>query len=213
MPTPDHTRSNEPLLDLPDDDNVPGEHLDTQVQKAHEQLLSLKRQQESIEKQKRELEEMSRRQEQLHAGRAEMVDRFTRAAVVLEREIYDAQKRVEQLQAINDSFTQHHQYIESISPKNWEGLDINKELAKALGAVDDARAEYNKSLPKISPESDTNRGDAVAASAGFQIDYKEGDSEKDFVYWLKAGFAFTLPLLALGIIFIFVLVGLQGGRQ
>ena len=205
----EHSRSNEPLLDLPEDDNVPGEHLDTQVQKAHEQLLSLKRQQESIEKQKRELEEMSRRQEQLHAGRSEMVDRFTRAAVVLEREIYDAQRRVEQLQAINESFTQHHQYIESISPKNWEGLDINKELAKALGAVDDARAEYNKSLPKISPENDASRGDPMAASAGFQIDYNAGSSEKDFVYWLKAGFAFTLPLLALGIVLVIILMGMQ----
>ncbi|MEO7318339.1 MAG: hypothetical protein ABIZ56_05065 [Chthoniobacteraceae bacterium] len=195
---------------MPEDDNVPGEHLDTQVQKAHEQLLSLKRQQESIEKQKRELEEMSRRQEQLHAGRSEMIDRFTRAAVVLEREIYEAQKRVEQLQGINDSFNQHHAYIESISPKHWEGLDINKELAKALGAVDDARAEYNKSLPKISPETETGRGDPVAASAGFQLNYNETVTEKDFIYWLKAGFAFTLPLLALGIVFIFVLYGLQG---
>ena len=49
-PMPDHTRSNEPLLDLPDDDSLPGEHLDSQVQKAQEQLISLKRQQESIEK-------------------------------------------------------------------------------------------------------------------------------------------------------------------
>ena len=206
---PDHTRSNEPLLDLPDDDSLPGEHLDSQVQKAQEQLISLKRQQESIEKQKRELEEMSRRQEQLHAGRSELVDRFTRAAVVLEREIYDAQKRVEQLQAINESFNQHHQYIESINPKHWDGLDINKELAKALGAVDDARAEYNKSLPKISPESETGHGDAVAASAGFQLDHQRGVVEQDFIYWLKAGFAFTLPLLALGIVLIFVLYGLQ----
>ena len=206
----EHSRSNEPLLDLPEDDNVPGEHLDTQVQKAHEQLLSLKRQQESIEKQKRELEEMSRRQEQLHAGRSEMVDRFTRAAVVLEREIYDAQKRVEQLQLINESFNQHHAYIESISPKNWEGLDIGKELAKALGAVDDARSEYNKSLPKISPETESGRGDPVAASAGFQLNYNDAATEKDFIYWLKAGFAFTLPLLALGIVLIFVLFGLQG---
>ena len=209
---PDHSRSNEPLLDLPDDDNLPGEHLDTQVQKAHEQLLSLKRQQELIEKQKRELEEMSRRQEQLHTGRSEMIDRFTRARVVLEREIYDAQKRVEALQGINESFNQHHEYIESISPKTWEGLDINKELAKALGAIDDARAEYNKSLPKISPETDTDHGDPVAASAGFQINQNPGEAEKDFRYWLKAGFAFTLPLLALGIVFIFVLYGLQGGR-
>ena len=210
---PDNTRLNEPLLDLPDDDNLPGEHLDTQVQKAHEQLLSLKRQQEHIEKQKRELEEMSRRQEQLHVGRTEMIDRFTRARVVLEREIYDAQKRVEALQSINESFNQHHEYIESISPKTWEGLDINKELAKALGAIDDARAEYNKSLPKISPETDTNSSDPVAVSAGFERNHGAATTEKDFMYWLKAGFAFTLPLLALGLVFIFVLVGMQGGRQ
>ena len=207
---PDHPRSNEPFLDLPDDDSLPGEHLDTQVQKAQEQLLSLKRQQDVIERQKRELEEMSRRQEQLHAGRTEMLERFTRAMVVIERETYDAQKRVEQLQGIHESFSQHLQYLESINPKMWEGLDLNKEMNKALSAVDDARAEYNKALPKISPESDTDRGDAAAASAGLQIDYGTEVEVKDFSYWLKAGFAFTLPLLALGIVYIFVLYALQG---
>ena len=49
----------------------------------------------------------------------------------------------------------------------------------------------------------------MAASAGFQLNYNETATEKDFIYWLKAGFAFTLPLLALGIVFIFVLYGLQ----
>ena len=206
----DNTRSNEPLLDLPEDESLPTEHLDTQVQKAQEQILLLKRQQEQIERQKRDLEELSRRQDQLQTGRAEMVEKFTRAIVVLERETYDAQKRVEQLQGIHESFSQHYQYLESINPKMWDGLDMTKELTKALSAVDDARAEYSKALPKISPESDTDRGDAAAASAGFQIDYRAANSEKDFVYWLKAGFAFTLPLLALGIIFIFVLVSMQG---
>ena len=203
---PEQTRSNEPFLDLQEEDGLPGEHLDTQVQKAQEQLLSLKRQQELIERQKRELEELSRRQEQLHAGRAEMAEKFTRALVVLERETYDAQKRVEQLQGIHESFLQHQQYLDSINPKSWEGLDINKELTKALSAVDDARAEYGKSLPKISPESDTDHGDPMAASAGFQIDYQGADSDHSFLYWLKAGFAFTFPLLALGVIYIFVVL-------
>lgn len=204
MPEPTH--SNEPFLDLQEEDGLPGEHLDTQVQKAQEQLLSLKRQQELIERQKRELEELSRRQEQLHAGRAEMVEKFTRALVVLERETYDAQKRVEQLQGIHESFLQHQQYLDSINPKSWEGLDMNKELTKALSAVDDARAEYGKSLPKISPETDTDHGDRMAASAGFQLDYQGTDADHSFIYWLKAGFAFTLPLLALGVIYIFVVV-------
>src|SRR5580765_6229945 len=202
----DRTRSDDQFLDLPEEDALAGEHLDNQVQKAQEQLLALKRQQEAIEKQKRELEELSRRQEQLHAGKAEMIEKFTRALVVLERETYDAQKRVEQLQGIHESFLQHQQYLDSINPKSWEGLDMNKELTKALGAVDDARAEYNKSLPKVSPETDTDRGDPMAASAGFQIDYQGTETDHSFVYWLRAGFAFTLPILALGVIYIFVVL-------
>ena len=205
---PERPHSQEPLLDLPEDDSLGGEHLDSQVQKAQEQLLSLKRQQEMIERQKRELEELSRRQEQLHVGKSEMAEKFTRAIVVLERETYDAQKRVEQLQAIHDSFSQHQQYLDSINPKGWEGLDMTKELTKALSAVDDARAEYAKSLPKISPDTDTDGGDRMAASAGFQMDYRATEPEHDFMYWFKAGFAFTLPVLALGIIFIFVLVAM-----
>ncbi len=201
----ERTRSDDQFLDLPEDDSLAGEHLDNQVQKAQEQLLSLKRQQEAIERQKRELEELSRRQEQLQAGKAEMIEKFTRAVVVLERENYDAGKRVELLNAIHDSFNNHLESLDTLNPKAWEGLDINKELTKALSAVDDARAEYARSLPKISPAKDTDGGDPVAASVGYQMDYAPAE-QKDFIYWLKAGFAFTLPLFALGVLLIIVLV-------
>lgn len=198
--------SKDPELELPEDETLSGEHLDNQVQKAQEQLLALKRQQELIEKQKRELEELSRRQEQLQVGRQEMVEKFTRAIVVLERETYEAQKRVELLQGIHESFSSHVGVLEEINPKAWEGLDINKELNKALSAVDDSRAEYAKSIPKITPDTSSEGGaDPVAATAGFQMDYAAGE-HKDFTYWLKAGFAFTLPLLGLGVILIVVLV-------
>src|SRR4051794_29815205 len=104
---PERIRPLEQMLELNEDDNVSTEHLDSQVQKAQEQLLQLKRQQEQIEKQKRELEELSRRQEDLERGRAEMTDKLTRSLVVLEREAYDAQKRLEQLRAMRESFGQH----------------------------------------------------------------------------------------------------------
>jgi DNA repair exonuclease SbcCD ATPase subunit len=203
MPSP--SRYDQENLELPEEE-LSSEHLDSQVQKAQEQLLSLKRQQDAIERQKRELEELARRQDQLQAGRSEMIEKFTRAMVVLEREGYEAQKRVELLHGIHDSFTAHLQHLESINPKAWEGLDVARELNKALSSVDDARAEYTKSLPKISPESDTDSGDPVAASAGFQIDY--GHTEKDFLYWLKAGAAFTLPLVLVALLFIFIVYAL-----
>ncbi|MGB8170866.1 MAG: hypothetical protein WCF18_25400 [Chthoniobacteraceae bacterium] len=203
---PERARSSkDPELELPDDDAMSGEHLDNQVQKAQEQLVALKRQQEQIERQKRELEELSRRQEQLGIGRQEMLEKFTRAIVVLERETYEAQRRVELLQGIHESFNSHVSVLESINPKTWDGLDINKELNKALSAVDDSRAEYAKSIPKISPDTTNESGDPVAATAGFQLDYATGE-QKDFSYWLRAGFAFTLPLVGVAIILIVVIV-------
>ncbi len=203
MPAP----SNDQFLELPEDDPMSGEHIDTQVAKAQEQILSLKRQQDQIERQKRDLEELGRRQEQLHQGRTEMVEKFTRALVVVDREVYDTQKRVELLQSIRESFAAHAENLEAINPKGWEALELNKELSKALSAVDDARAEYNRALPKITPESDTDHGDAVAVSAGYQAEYV-GEEQKDFLYWLKAGFAFTLPMFAIGVVLIIVLIAI-----
>lgn len=191
---PERLRENDPLLNLDEDESV--ERLDDQVQKAQEQLIQLKRQQEHIEKQKRELEELSRRQEQFQEGKAEMIEHFTRALVVLERQIYDSQKRVEQLRSINEAFIQHLGILEGINPKSWENADINKELSRALSAVDDARTEYNRSRAVISAETNEDMlGGGVAAGAPGHYD----QPARDFSYWLKSGVAFTLPLLVLGI--------------
>ena len=186
-------KPNDPFLDLPESDELSTEQLDAQVQRAQEQLLSLKRQQDTIEKQKRELEELSRKQEQLQTGKAEIIEKLTRAAVVLERELYDAQKRVELLKEIQDAFSQHYHILESINPKAWEGGDMGRELNKALSAVDDARSEFSKSLPKIQSE-------APAAYHGEQEVMDGSGESQGFFYWLKSGFAFTLPLLLLGIV-------------
>src|SRR5438105_233460 len=143
----------ETFLELQEDDGLSTEALDSQVQKAQEQLLQLKRQQDQIEKQKRELEELSRRQEQLQQGRAEMTEKLTRAMVVLERETYDSERRVEQLKAAHESFRQHLALLDTINPKTWEPEDINRELTKALSAVEDSRADYARSRAIVNAEA------------------------------------------------------------
>src|ERR1700733_4442981 len=182
----------EPLLDLPEEQSATPELLDSQVQRAQEQLLQLKRQQEQIEKQKRELEELSRKQEELEKGRSEMIDKLNRSLVVIERETYDAERRVEQLRATNGAFSQHLQVMERINPKAWNNTDIHKELSKALSSVDDARAEYNKSLSKINSKAEEEIIDT--GSSREESIYGTSD-DTDFVLWLKRGFAFTLPLI------------------
>src|SRR3979409_2064232 len=139
---PEKIRPIEEMLELSEQDSMSPEHLDSQVQKAQEQLLQLKRQQEQIEKQKRELEELSRKQEELERGRAEMTDKLTRSLGVLEREGYDTQKKLEQLRATRESFGQHLQLIEAIDPKNWNPAELHKELSRALRTVDEGHAEF-----------------------------------------------------------------------
>ena len=198
---PERLRETDPLLNLEADESV--EHLDDQVQKAQEQLIQLKRQQDAIEKQKRELEELSRRQDQFQQGKAEMVEHFTRALVIIERQFHDAQKRVEQLRSINESFIQHLGVLEAINPKSWENSDINKELSRALSAVDDARAEYARSRAVISAE--TNEDPLAAGNSSSEIPGMYEVPAHNFVYWLRSGVAFTLPLLVLGIAIIVTL--------
>lgn len=198
----DRSRSPQENYELSEDEVSP-EHLDSQVQKAQEQLLSLKRQQDVIERQKRELEELSRRQEQLQTGRAEMVDKLTRALVIVEREEFETQRRAQMLSGIKESFSLHLQYFESLDLKGVEGHDLSKELTRALSALDDARAEYTRTIPRIgSPDSD---GTEIASELGHSH-YAHEPAGRDFNYWLKAGLAFTLPLVIVGILLFIALL-------
>jgi chromosome segregation ATPase len=189
-------RSVEPMLEL-NEDELSAEHLDTQVQKAQEQLLQLKRQQEQIERQKRELEELSRRQEELENGRTEMSDKLTRALVVLEREGYTAQNRLEQIRIARESFTQHLELIEAIDPRSWNPSDLHKELSRALSAVDDARTEYAEQRSRLQAAGAT-AGDASLPEA--TQDNYAGSEGRSFTQWLQIGVALTLPLILFGAI-------------
>ncbi len=177
--------------------SAPGsERIDSQVQKAQEQLLNLRRQQELIEKQKRELEELSRRQEELEQGRAEMVEKLTRASVIVERQSTEAHKRVEQLRATGESFGSHLQALEAINPKNWASADMQRELNRALGMVDHARTEYSQQKGRLATEAGENGGEGSGSGPGGSFDdLFGGQSDHNFLFFLKAGVAFTLPLV------------------
>jgi predicted RNase H-like nuclease (RuvC/YqgF family) len=193
---PEQVRPIEQMLELTEEESLSPEHLDEQVQKAQEQLLQLKRQQDQIEKQKRELEELSRRQEELERGRAEMTDKLTRSLVVLEREAYDTQKRLEQLRAMRESFAQHLQLLEAIDPKSWNTADLHKELSRALSAVDDARAEFTQQRSRLQATGDGS-GDTSLPEAAPEISRFAGGG-RSLAQWIQIGFALSLPLIAFG---------------
>ncbi len=192
MPS-DLRKDPDPYLDLEEN----AEDLGEEVQKTNTELEKLKRQLEDIEKQKIRLEELKRRQDELENGRADMLDKLTRSMVTVERETEEAQKRLEQLNSIHNSFIQHLRHVDSINPKLWGTAELPMELSKALSLVEDARADYMKAQAKISVDSPSESTPA-AASGAYDSEYGYAE-EHGFFYWLKSGFAFTLPLQILAI--------------
>jgi len=192
----------EQMLELTEEDAVTPELLDSQVQKAQEQLLQLRRQQEQIEKQKRELEELSRRQEELERGRAEMTDKLTRSLVVLEREAYETQKKLEQLRATRESFGQHLEILEGIDPKGWNPTDLHRELSRALSTVDDARAEFSQQRSRLQAIATQDAEDVPLPEAGPEV--VRGGSERSFGQWVLIGLALSLPLIMVGLMSLLV---------
>jgi predicted RNase H-like nuclease (RuvC/YqgF family) len=188
------------MLELSEEEAMSPELLDSQVQKAQEQLLQLRRQADLIEKQKRELEELSRRQEELERGRAEMTDKLSRSLVILEREGYDSQKKLEQIRATHESFTQHLQLLESIEPKSWNAAELPKELSRALSTVDDARTEFSQQRSRL----EASGGDSTEINLPEVTTGTAGLGGKSFVQWVQIGFAVTLPLIVFGILALLV---------
>ncbi|MBE2179767.1 MAG: hypothetical protein IAE97_04785 [Chthoniobacterales bacterium] len=191
---PDPRSSREDFLDLDEDTSAPTvEQIDDQVAHAQEKLLQLKRQAEQLEREKQKLEELGRRQDQFDTGRAEMVDKFTSSLVHIQRETDQTLKRLEILKNVQATFTSYLHEIEAINPKDWTPADLNKELSKALGTIEDARSVYVKAQAQVAADEE------IAGPSPFDGDSLASGGQS-FGYWLMAGFAFTLPLFALGLL-------------
>ncbi len=187
------------LLTEESEGSLTPEQLADDVARTQEKLAHLRREQEMLERQKRDLEDLARRQEEFQNGREELSDKLTRGLAFLERQTSDVHRKVEQLEGATGNFRNHVSALEAIEPTRWSQAEAGKELTRALGLLDVARNDYNQARVKLlGPEADGS--DAVDGA---------GDSgrmgEQPFLYWLKAGFAFTLPLLVIALMIFCIL--------
>jgi hypothetical protein len=74
-------------------------------------------------------------------------------------------------------------------------------LSKALSSVEDARADYIKSQAKLSVDTSSDASPGSANDADYPLDFDHG-----FIYWLRTGFAFTLPLQAIAIVALLIYI-------
>ena len=74
--------------------------------------------------------------------------------------------------------------------------------------VDHARTDYNQQKARFAADASKDEVAAPGSASPEASSYAAmfGDATNhDFAYWLKAGVAFTLPLLVLGVLLLMVL--------
>jgi chromosome segregation ATPase len=197
VPEPEY--SDEPELlpsSSPVDATSTANEINLKVQHVQEQLLDLKRQQEEIERQKRDLEELSRKQREFDEGRREIVENLTRGLVLLERQEFEVKRELEQIKIVRDSFAEHLGQTENLNPADWSSEELPTELTKALARVDQAKSVYSQSRTRLAA---LRQAEDSQDEIPLDLAPESGSYEKSFGTMVREGFAYSLPILLLGV--------------
>jgi uncharacterized protein Yka (UPF0111/DUF47 family) len=191
------------------------QQVDAQASTAIQEIERLKKRQEQLEHEKRELEEFRRKHDEFDRGKREMLDHLRRNLVTLERREVEAGRLAELLGATRKRFKSILEELETIDPESWPEDQIRDELNRNLGIIEDARMEYNKALAKIDAVKGEERVPA-ASSASSPVLFEEASAaavqERPLGYWIKVGFAVSLPVvMTVVILAIFFFVAQSNG--
>jgi hypothetical protein len=195
----------QPNLGFRDGASLPGcDEFDQQVANAQAQLEDLQQRKEEIERQKDALEQLREKQSQFQSGRAEILENLQHALDVLERDYFDAEQRMEYYSRARESFSQHLSIISALRLDDCPRDQLHSELDHAATAIDEAREEYQRTLShleRLTPETQEISEFAAASSIsrGETQESKPAQPPRSFAYWLRSGFAFTLPIMIFGI--------------
>jgi hypothetical protein len=188
---------------------LPSENLEERVQTTQQRLSQLRAEADMLEREKHQFEELSRKQKEFMSGRGEIADKLNRAIAGLDRDTYEAHKRAEQFQFIRDTFQHHIERIESLTPEEWNPVQLESELTRAISVIDEARGEYEKGIAHmqmILPHPVTAPAPVPAAPSRMEAPLSSAAmppgplNSETFRYWAFCGLAFTLPLAVIGLL-------------
>ena len=178
--------------------------LNDEYEQAQEQLRQLRAQEEQIRQQAEELEELSRREEEFKTGNEEICTTLESYLKLLDREATEAQRIAEDCAEAHERFESHLNNLHMLRPETWSRADRKAELARALGYVESANNAVENTMPLIDSLSGTKKPTGIGAlfakgshhgSPGSMTVSDAVRGEAPFSYWLKSGFAFSLPVI------------------
>ncbi|MCX6898491.1 MAG: hypothetical protein NT105_07305 [Verrucomicrobia bacterium] len=185
---------------------VAREELDSNLEQAREQILTLQRKKEELERAKGELEEMRRRHDEFARGRVEIVEALNRGLIVLEHEQVETQRMVDLIARTRQTFKEQLSHVEGLTDANWNNENLKSELSKALAMIETARMEFNRACLRIDVLQ-TKSPDDLPQTPLEKFSGPTNPLERiSFGQAMRLGFAFSLPLLVVLLVLVLTLM-------
>jgi hypothetical protein len=158
------------------------------------ELEASRRRMEELERSRRVMEEETKQLDRFEQSRKEVSERLDQTLVMLEKHEMQAIRLTELYAGTKMRFKELQEEIRAIKDTEWNDDQIREEVNRALVVIDDARKEYGKAMARL--EAAEGGASAGSAALGGEAGPVALASEpRDFLYWVKTGFAFFLPLM------------------
>jgi chromosome segregation ATPase len=193
-----------PEFNVGHDEEAPMEDMDQQVREAQHRLAALRAQQEEVERQKLILENLRQKQERFVSGKKEITEKLDRALRSISDDLEEARRRVEDLAITQQDFQERLDDLKTYLPERWQRSQLDHELDRALGSLDEAETSYEKGVrrlivhrqteshtPQQQPAPQTEEEEVAAAGETLFATTKD-----DLMTWVRRGFAFNAALIA-----------------
>jgi len=171
-----------------------------------QELERLRLRQEKLEQERRMLEELRRKQETFEAQQREWERRLQGSLARMEKEQAKAEQLAQLLGESRRLFRGRLDEVLALNDAEWDDEALPGELDRALALFDELGSEYNRALARLEAAQPEPVGDRSARAGGAGPGAAGG-----FGYWLRAGLAFTLPLMVLLALLALAWMGLYYG--
>lgn len=167
---------------------------DQMVDKVQE-LDRLRARQDELERERRLLEDMRQKQEAFDSERRELKNGLSESLARMEKERLDAERLTQLLDETRRLFRARLDEVSALDEDSWDDENLLDELNKSLVLLENVRSDYNKAMAKI--EAVQAGGAGLPSRSAAEPAAVWADGARGFAYWLRAGVAFTLPMMVL----------------
>ncbi len=183
-------------------DVEPMEDMDQQVRDAQHRLAALRSQQEEVERQKLILETLRHKQERFVSGKKEITEKLDRALRSISDDLEEARRRVEDLAITQQDFHERLDDLKTFLPERWQRSQLDHELDRALGSLDEAETSYEKGVRRllvhrqaemVAQQQAAPTAEEEVAEAGEAL---FATTKDDLMTWMRRGFAINAALIA-----------------